>query len=236
MNQATVARTHSSWDDFFIYNPASRHRRRIIKGLLRGLGAPFKKALDIGCGSGRMLEELRADFGCEIYGIEPNPTSAADRLKSALNGFYPLDIETGALPGTFDLILMTEVLEHTVDDGAALANVARMAGKYLVLTVPAGPIRDTDVDMGHKRHYTAASLQALVEKNGFRTLSCFAWGFPFHSLYRALLDLAPGQAVSTFGQSRYGTAQKFISGLIHPFFFLNSSKRGCQLFYLGEKL
>lgn len=236
MKPQTIADTQSSWDDFFVYNPASRHRRMIIKGLLRGLGVPFKKILDIGCGSGRMLEELHAEFKSAIYGMEPNCTSAEERLKSVLNGFYPLDIEKSALDATFDLVMMTEVLEHTEDDAKALANVAKMAGRFLLLTVPAGPVRSTDVTMGHKRHYTAAALRGLAERSGFRTLACFAWGFPFHSIYRALLDVAPGQVVSAFGQHRYGPLQKLILNLIYPFFFLNSSKRGCQLFYLGEKL
>lgn len=230
-----VASTQSSWDDFFVYNPVSRHRRRLIKRLIRAHCVPFRTLLDIGCGDGRMLEALRADFGCEIHGLEPNPTSAPERLRGQLAGFYPLDIEKGAAARTFDLITMTEVLEHTADDEAAMANIAAMAGRYLLLTVPAGPIRGTDVPMGHRRHYTERDLRELAGRHGFTPVASFAWGFPFHSLYRVLVDKVADAAMSAFGQTRYGPLQKLVSNLLYLLFFLNIPGRGCQLFYLGEK-
>lgn len=226
---------HSSWDDFFVYNPASRHRRRLMKRLLRAHCGKIASVLDIGCGDGRLLEELRAELGASLHGIEINKSSAPERLKGDLASFHTINVEREALPHTFDLVVLSEVLEHIPDQEAALANISRMAGKYLLLTVPAGPVRKTDVLMGHLRHYTAEELAALTAKHGFRPLACFAWGFPFHSFYRFLLDVFPGAAAGGFGKPRYGFLQKAVSNLLHALFFLNSGGAGCQLFYLGEK-
>jgi len=236
MRGTSVAETQSSWDDFFVFNPASRHRRRRIKSIVREACAPFEKVLDIGCGDGRLLEELQAEFRCGIYGMEPHVSSATQRLKGILNGFYACDIEDAVVKDTFDLIIMSEVLEHTKDDAKAMANVAKMSSGHLLITVPAGPIRKTDVTMGHERHYTVDSLRTLAERNGYKTLACYVWGFPFHSLYRGLLNLAHDRVIHEFGQTRYGPAQKLVSRLLYGLFFLNSSRRGCQLFYLGERL
>ncbi|OGR68451.1 MAG: hypothetical protein A2081_04750 [Elusimicrobia bacterium GWC2_61_19] len=231
----SIKDTHSSWDDFFVYNPASRHRRRIIKSLIRKNCPQARSILDVGCGDGRLLENLQAEFGAKIYGIELNKSSAPERLKGLLSGFHSFNIETSCLPEKFDLVVMTEVLEHTRDDSAAMANLARMTSGHLLLTVPAGPIRSTDVPMGHLRHYTEETLRALAERHGFRTVACFAWGFPFHSFYRTLLDLFPGGVTGTFGRPKYGPLQKAVSNLFYLLFYANLSSSGCQLFYIGEK-
>lgn len=232
---AEIKDTHSSWDDFFVYNPASRHRRRFIKALIRAHCPRPRSILDVGCGDGRLLEELRGEFGSAITGVELNQSSAPERLKGELAAFHCFNIEDGALPVAFDLTVMTEVLEHTKDDSAAMANLAKMTAGHLLLTVPSGPIRSTDVPMGHLRHYTEEAIRALAERHGFRTVACFSWGFPFHSLYRALLDLFPAGATGAFGRAKYGPLQKLVSNLLHLLFYLNSARSGCQLFYLGEK-
>lgn len=228
--------TQATWDDFFVHNPASRHRRRFIKDLIRRYCPHPRSILDVGCADGRLLEELRTDFGARITGIEPHRAEAPERLKGAMGGFHSFSIEESYIRETFDLVVMTEVLEHTRDDGAALDNLARMTAGHLLLTVPAGPLLRTDVTMGHIRHYTPEGLRALAERHGFKTVACFAWGFPFHSLYRYLVDVFAGPVTESFGKRRYGLLQKAIAKALHLLFFLNSGNRGNQLFYLGKNV
>ena len=226
--------TQATWDDFFVYNPASRHRRRFIKALIRAHCPRPRSILDVGCADGRLLEELRAEFGSRITGIEPHRDSAPERLKTNMGGFHSFSIEDSALGETFDLTVMTEVLEHTKNDSAAMENLAKMTAGHLLLTVPAGPILNTDVTMGHLRHYTRESLTALAERHGFSTVACFSWGFPFHSLYRVLVDLFPSAVTGSFGKTNYGPLQKATANFLYLLFYMNFSGHGNQLFYLGK--
>lgn len=219
------------WTDFFAYNPASRHRRRILCRLLAPL--KFRTLLDVGCGDGQLLKFLKARFGCEAHGMEPEDEPAALR-DGGLDGFYRMDIAREAPPGTFDVVVCSEVLEHIPEDREALKNLRKVCGRYLLVTVPAGPIRATDKFMGHVRHYSREDLEEKVRSAGFAVRRCFAWGFPWHSLYKALQDRVPDQMIRGFGNRPYGLFQKAVSHLLYAAFFLNSGRRGCQLFLLAE--
>lgn len=233
----TASEHESEWDDFFVYNPASRHRRRIIHSLIRKYGIVFKNVLDIACGDGRMLEEMREKYGCEIHGLELGESSAPARLGKKLSGFHRLDIEQAAAPGRFELLLCTELIEHLKKDKEAALNIAGMCqtGGHIIATVPSGPIRGTDVFMGHVRHYTKENFCALLSGAGFETVECFAWGYPFHSFYRKMLDAFPRKIMREYARPRYNWKHKFLCGVLYALFFLNSHSRGGQLFYLGRK-
>lgn len=233
----TASEHESEWDDFFVYNPASRHRRRIIHSLIRENRLTFKSVLDIACGDGRMLEEMREKYGCLVYGIELGESSAPARLGEKLSGFHRFNIEESRLPDKFDLVLCTELIEHLKKDREAALNIAGMcrSGGYLIATVPSGPLRGTDSYMGHVRHYTGETLVSLLSEAGFETLSCFAWGYPFHSVYRKMLDLFPKKIMREYARPRYDWKHKAVCGVFYRLFFLNSGRRGDQLFYLGKK-
>src|SRR5438046_4396422 len=50
----------TKWDDMKRYGPFSRHIRRILKDMIRPL--KIESVLDVGCGQGSLLEELRTEF------------------------------------------------------------------------------------------------------------------------------------------------------------------------------
>jgi 2-polyprenyl-3-methyl-5-hydroxy-6-metoxy-1,4-benzoquinol methylase len=70
--------------------------------------------LDIGCGNGRVMMQLRS-VGWEVSGIDPDPKSAARAREAGL------DVRTGLLEpeawpaGHFDAVLMNHVIEHLHD-------------------------------------------------------------------------------------------------------------------------
>ncbi len=140
-------------------------RRRIIAQFLqthlsRG-NAPLR-ILEIGCGTGSNLAMLKG-FG-DVEAIEPD--SGARRV--ALDRF-DISIGDGMLPygldvpdGSYDLVVMLDVLEHIEDDAAALEQVKRKLkpGGRLLLTVPAMPWLWSSHDEAHHhfRRYTARGL------------------------------------------------------------------------------
>ncbi|WKZ32469.1 MAG: class I SAM-dependent methyltransferase [Thermodesulfobacteriota bacterium] len=141
-------------------------------GISSGTGAR-KKILDMGCGTGRMLESL-AEIG-DAYGIDFSPTAIdfcrERNLRKIVRG-------TGeVLPfadRTFDIVTALGVLCHRGirDDGATLKELARTikSGGYLVLSEPAfmfvyGP---HDEAQHCRKRYTAGEMKKLTEACGLR--------------------------------------------------------------------
>lgn len=96
-----------------------------------------KRILDVGCAAGFVSRELVGKN--EVYGVDisPEPLEYAAKMGIKTKQY---DIQKG-LPfdsGSFDVVLMTEVLEHIFDTDALLSEVRRVlkVDGVLVLTVP----------------------------------------------------------------------------------------------------
>lgn len=82
------------------------------------------RILDVGCGGGDFIASLAAP-GRGLYGVEPDPRAravAAARGVTTAAGTAE-DMPPEITGQTFDLVLMTHVLEHCADPGLALGNV-----------------------------------------------------------------------------------------------------------------
>jgi hypothetical protein len=80
------------------------------------------------------------------------------------------------------------------DPRQVLANARRCLapGARFVITVPAGPRSAFDLHIGHRRHFTAGGLAALLTSAGLELESVHGAGFPFFNLYR-LAVIARGE-------------------------------------------
>jgi SAM-dependent methyltransferase len=71
----------------------------------------------------------------------------------------------------FDLIVLTDVLEHVEDDAGAMGWIRDHLsdGGHVLLTVPAHPCLWTQMDevVGHHRRYTPSRLERLLRDGGF---------------------------------------------------------------------
>jgi SAM-dependent methyltransferase len=219
------------WDDMKKYGPFSRHLRRLIENLIRPLA--FKTVLDVGCGQGSLLGELRAQFphiqpaGMDLSG------KAIDlaRRRVPEGKFFAGDLTREPLNDKFDLVICSEVLEHIPDDLAAMRNLARMTGKYLVVSAPQGCMRRFEAAVGHVRNYAYGELVGKLKQNGFRMVRVIEWGFPFYSPgYRNFLDFMGGRGT----EGGFGPGRKLISFALYHLFRLNSSKRGDEIIVLAQ--
>jgi hypothetical protein len=126
------------------------------------------------------------------------------------------------------------VLEHLREDVAAIANLAAMTRRYLVIVTPQGRMRAFEPEsVGHVRNYTRGELCDKLRRAGFEPSRVVEWGFPFFSpLYRDLLDRLPAGAV----KGRMGLRKRLMSELLYRLFELNRWDRGDKLVVLATRV
>jgi len=220
------------WDEAHRRSPAPRHRRRLVVDIARGLGV--RDVLDAGCGQPYLLEQLQRELGLETYGCDLSDRTMADSAGSPVaREFRVLDLSTETWPEgrRFDLVICSEVLEHISDWPAAVANLARMARRYVLITVPTGRVRAMDRMVGHTQHFAGPELVAALGAAGCRPLSVRRWGFPFHSLYRVAISSQADRVYDAFsGGDAYGPGRKLVSEVLYGLFFAN------DIFRSGDEL
>jgi len=92
---------------------------------------------DVGCGTGLLLNRVRAERGGELQRL-----LGVDFVLAATRSHEGIDLVSAkieALPfadDEFDTVICTHVLEHILDFRAALSELRRVAGKRLIIVVP----------------------------------------------------------------------------------------------------
>ncbi len=128
---------------------------------------------DIGCGSGRMLEDIAREFGgATLVGIDAVPVGlsrAHERVPRAL--LVLADVR--ALPltsGSLDAVVALNVLEHVPEDRAVLQQIRRVLrpGGVAVLVVPFNQRLYDFYDrlLEHERRYARRELARKAEAAG----------------------------------------------------------------------
>lgn len=219
------------WGDMQRLGPVHRHIREDIVRRVSALDV--RSVLDVGCGSGENLAALAAFDRYELSGIDVSSEGielARKRVASA-HVLKVLDVEREALPERFDLVMSIQVVEHIVDDMAALRNIAAMARRYVFISTLAGKMRGSEVLTGHVRNYSPVELRRKLEVVGLRVIGVHGWGFPFYSpIYRSLIELLPGGPPAGPANSLGRTVANFLYHLYR----LNWPGRGDVLSALAE--
>ena len=219
----------AQWGDMIKYSPAPFHRRRLILELISQV--TFSSALDVGCGNGELLRAIdRAFPGKRLAGADVSDLVVEEnRALFPHMEFHCVDLGTGAVDESFDLVVCTEVLEHVAAWRAGLANLRKMCNRELLLTVPSGRIFPIDQMVGHTQHFSAGQLGKALESAGFEVVTTWKWGFPFHSLYKHLINLRPAATLNGFAGGTYSRSQTVLGDLIRRLFYLNTRYWGRQL-------
>lgn len=153
---------------------ASRHETvgQLRRHLGTGAGATV---LEIGCSSGFLLREIRSVMPEVVLCGADTVREPLYKLAETLPGvpLFRFDLLQCPLPdGSFDAVIMLNVLEHIEDDRGALARIHRLLkpGGVVILEVPAGPELYDDYDRAllHFRRYSMEGLSAKLEEAGFR--------------------------------------------------------------------
>lgn len=173
-------------------------RNSVIKELVKKAVISEKASiLEIGCGTGNVLQNLEKDFpshllvGVDIY-LE-GLSLARKRVQCPL---VQADLASPPFKFPFDLVGMFDVLEHIREDQSVLnqmQNVISPGGKLLI-TVPAEPRLWSyfDVASHHERRYTLEDLISKVQNAGFEVVFSspfFAVTYPILWMNRGIKSL-----------------------------------------------
>lgn len=228
--------------DFTKYNPGAKHRRRLTISLIKKIQGPIDSYADIGCGPCDLIQEVIHKSRIhpkKILGIDiSNTILERNRLKFKNIDFKKIDISKESLPPQFDLITMSEVIEHIEDRLTALKNINQMLnpGGHLIITCPTGKVFPTEKLFGHTTHPTVLEIQELAQKSNFQVVKIQQWGFPFYLGLKIITNINPEFAIKNFGSGQYSFKQKFISYVFYMLNFFNmSNSMGPQLFVSLQK-
>lgn len=137
------------------------------------------RVLDMGCGNGRVTR-LLAVHASEVLGIDRSPQAVAlaHERTTAPNVTYQQRDMTAQLPETFDVAVLSHVLEHIDDVDALLGQLHENTSRLLVEVPQFGMDalnavrRDLGVDYSsdadHVREYTREILEAQLTRNGWQ--------------------------------------------------------------------
>jgi 2-polyprenyl-3-methyl-5-hydroxy-6-metoxy-1,4-benzoquinol methylase len=188
--------TGNTFDKYGSGNPVVR---RLMAGFRFALDDLFARAdpgsvLDVGCGEGVLTGEWadRLDAG-RVVGLDlEDPKLRAEWRGRARRNLEFVAGDATDLPfatGEFDLATAIEVLEHVPDPEATIAEMARVARRHLLVSVPREPVwralnvargayvRDLGNTPGHVNHWSKRAFITLLSRHGDveRARSPFPW-------------------------------------------------------------
>ena len=167
MNAKVSDRDHQPVDEYM--PSAFRHfsRRNALIAALEDLD--FESALDVGSSQGFFGAEIGKRFGTEVWSVDLSDLSA--RAVHDRYGTPSASADATRLPfkdGCFDLVYSTEVIEHVLDPEVMLAEMRRVARRWVVITTPISQSPDEHeadyelLDEGHINNFDPASMRALA--------------------------------------------------------------------------
>jgi 2-polyprenyl-3-methyl-5-hydroxy-6-metoxy-1,4-benzoquinol methylase len=201
MSSVTVDRegtvTGNTYDKYGSTNPVVRRLMTAFEGTLDELftQADPHSLLDVGCGEGVLTQQWAQRLGGErrVVGIDLDDAAlhAEWAKRTAPNLSYRV-MKAENLPfadSEFDAATAIEVLEHVPDPEHTVAEMARVAQRWLLVSVPREPLwralnvsrgaywKDLGNTPGHVNHWSKRSFVALLSRHGdvVQARSPFPW-------------------------------------------------------------
>ncbi|MFL5841030.1 MAG: class I SAM-dependent methyltransferase [Thermoleophilaceae bacterium] len=177
--------TGNTYDKYGSQNPVVR---RLMAGFESTLEQLWDKAapqsiLDVGCGEGVLTAQWADKLGDgRIVGIDlddPKLKAEWDRRRRA-NLEYRVEDATNLsfADGEFDMATAIEVLEHVPEPERTVSEMARVAKRWMLVSVPREPLwrglnmargaylKDFGNTPGHVNHWSKRSFVSMLSRHG----------------------------------------------------------------------
>jgi ubiquinone/menaquinone biosynthesis C-methylase UbiE len=227
-------------------NPTRSYRfNQITKFMPKEIGL---SVLDFGCGTGELLAKLEKEFPANHYFAADISSEAIDktsvRIPNAETSLIKLTSDGPQMEfsnNLFDLIVISEVLEHISDEKKTLAmlhSILKPTGR-IICTVPAGPMSKFDKFIGHHRHYTSKRLHDIFRETNFNNILVNRAGFPGISVVRIATIISGNLFIRSIQKENFAksTVSKCSLVLLKILFqfSLSNSPLGWQLVLVAHK-
>lgn len=174
--------------------------------------------LDIGCSSGVLLTDLKNKGYRNLHGIDVSESAIALAREYGHEAVQVMDGSNITFnPGTFDVIIASDCLEHIEQDTLALDSWCKILkpGGTLILFVPAYMFLWSahDVENHHCRRYTSKQLVSRIKTAGFNVRRKGFWNF----------FLFPGIALLRFYEWLFSGKSERVSDLYQPPALINNT-------------
>ncbi len=197
--QAPVVNSVPTGNTYDKYGSSNPLVRRLMAGFEGALDELFERAapesvLDVGCGEGVLTEQWARRLGDrQVLGLDlPDPKLEAYWRSRQRPNLRFVAGRAGQLPftdGEFDLVAAIETLEHVPDPQRTLTEMARVARRHLLVSVPREPLwralnllrgaymRELGNTPGHLNHWSKRGFGELLAHQGevIEVRSPFPW-------------------------------------------------------------
>jgi 2-polyprenyl-3-methyl-5-hydroxy-6-metoxy-1,4-benzoquinol methylase len=188
--------TGNTFDKYGSTNPVVRRLMAGFEGTLARLFAQAapESVLDVGCGEGVLTYRWAEQLGDRpVLGIDlADPKLEAEWSTRRRANLEFRTMAAGDLPfaaGAYDLAAAIEVLEHVPDPERTLSEMARVAARHVLISVPREPlwrglnlargayVRELGNTPGHVNHWSKRSFIAMASRHGevVQSRSPFPW-------------------------------------------------------------
>jgi SAM-dependent methyltransferase len=167
-NQTSTGGGGSTWD--------ARRLRDTASAIAAAVPDRQSRIIDIGCANGGLLSELKALGYSNLVGVDPSAGCVANIQRSHGVEAHVGSIRSMPAVGTFDLLILSHVLEHVADLRSTvrdLTGLLRLGGRCYIEVPDATRYRDfllapfQDFNTEHINHFSLAALENLFGSDGF---------------------------------------------------------------------
>jgi hypothetical protein len=164
-------------------------RDRHVLAAVQSAVKPGNVCLEIGCGRGHMIGNLR-HAGYDAWGVELGRPSVLPQSAAYVETGRPFQDLAASVRAKVQCVLLLDVIEH-IEDAPAFLRDVRAAFPALEALVVAVPARSEiwsnyDTYYGHFRRYDRPMLHAHLSDGGFQSIKMT---YLFRALYLAALGL-----------------------------------------------